>query len=241
MIIQSQIRNGEQNERAASVGRQVNVVTTKNMAFYLDGTIERLCRERLGDGHGKQYYSRDAVAFREGIADRVIEKIIRRRRDIEAKEKADQAEAARKAASAGISLATTMTIAGVSEREEAGNYDFLHGEGAWAKKLEREAEWERDWDKRQAERAKAEAEAEKLHAEWAAANPEEAAKEAAKDRARERARDRRAARSSNRYYYRETAEDHRKSSGEYHAGYEAGKNVSIEPQMDSGANRKIGR
>lgn len=214
------------------VGRKVNVIATKNMANYLNGTIERLCRERLGGEAAKQFFSRDAVAFREGIADRVIDKIQKRRNDIMDEENRKAAEAARQASRDGVNLGTALTLAGINEREKQANYDFLHGEGAWAKMKAAEAEWEAEWAERRRQQALAEAAAEKVYAAWAEAHPEEAKKEAAKERARQRAADQRSERGGGRRYrFRETTEDMRKSSGAYHAGWEAGANVSIDQQM----------
>src|SRR5690606_299559 len=63
------------------VGRTVNVVATKNMAEYIQGTIERLTRERL-HGEGKNFFTAWAIRFREGIADEVITKIYERRKQL---------------------------------------------------------------------------------------------------------------------------------------------------------------
>jgi hypothetical protein len=222
------------------VGRTVNVVGTKTMASYLSATIHRLSVAKFGTW--TNCLTRDGVAYREGIADRVIEKIAARREDVVAEEERRAAEDARRASRAGVSLATTLTVTGLKEKEEAGNYDHLHGEGAWARRKLEEAAWEAGREARRAERAKAAAEAEAEFARWATANPEEAMAEARKDRARERARDRRAERSpGRRYRFRQTAEEMRRDSGSYHAGYEKGEEVSIDPQVDSGSQRKIGR
>lgn len=214
------------------VGRTVNVIATRNMASYLNGTIERLCRERLGGDANKQFYSAWAVAYREGIADRVIDKIQERRNDIIEEEERKKAEAARNASREGVSTGTGLTIAGLDEREEQANYDFLHGEGEWAKKQARAAAWEKNWAERRLRQAEAEAAAERAYSEWAVAHPEEAAKEAEKERARERASEKRSQkRSSHRYRLRSTPEELRKDSSAYHAGWEAGATVSIDPQM----------
>lgn len=227
------------------VGRQVNVVMTKNMAFYLDQTIERLCREMLGSERSMQYYSRDAVAFREGIADRVIEKIRERRNEMLDKEEADRAEAARRASATGLSTSTAMTIASMAELEREANDDFLYGEGYTARRKAREAEWQAQWKERREQEAVARAAAEAAHAAWAAAHPEEAAKEAAKERARERARakadERKANRPGRRYRFRQTTEDMRRDSGAYHKGYAKGESVSIDPQVGDGTQRRIGQ
>lgn len=216
------------------VGRQVNVIGTRNMANYLEATINRMCIDRLGEeGDAKTFYSSWAMAYREGISDVVIDKILERRKDIKSQEEAKARKAAAAAERAGVSVATAMTIASIEDREEQANYDFLHGEGAWAKKLAAEEEWQKGWAKRREARAKAQAEAEAAYAAWAVANPEEAAKEAAKERAKQRAADKRAA--NRRYSYRdrqETAAERRRESGAYYSGRDAGRNVSIDQQTD---------
>lgn len=220
------------------VGRQVNVIATKNMASYLFGTIERLCRERAGTDatHVKSSWM---VAYREGVADRVSEKVARRRRDILDEEEEKRVEAERRASRSGVSLSRELTIAGLKDQEEAGNYDFIHGAGAWDKRKEREAQWSRDWDKRREERARAQAAVEQALAAWAAANPKEAAAQAAKERAKERRREKRSGQGGRRWRFRQTKEEMRRDSDGYHAGYEAGRDVSIDPQVDRD-RRRIG-
>lgn len=222
------------------VGRTVNVSATRGMALYLDHTIERLCREMLGGDAHKSFYSRDAVAFREGIADRVIEKIIDRRDEMVAREERDKAAAAKKAAEQGLSLATTLTVAGLTEAERDANMDFIHGEGHSARERQRNAEWEAGREERRQRQAAADAAAERAYSQWAQANPKEAAKEAAKERARER---RRATSNGDyrRYRYRQTEEDMRKDTGSYRAGYAKGEGVSIDPQVEPKDQRRIAR
>lgn len=215
------------------VGRVINVQQTKNMAGYLHQTIERLRREALGS----DTRSRDAMAFREGVSDAVIEKIIDRREKAILDEKREAAKAAERAAAAGTSMATAMTLGTVKQRESDANYDFLHGDGAAAKRRKRLA------DAEQAQ-AQAEAEEEKFWAEWATAHPEQAKKEAAEEAKRDRAREKRQARSGSgygRYRFRETAEEMRRDSGSYLRGVAAGKSVSIDPQAEAKTVRRIGR
>lgn len=220
------------------VGREVNVIATKNMASYLLGTIERLTIERLGGEAHKQRYSSWAVAFREGIADAVIEKIQQRRQDIKDKEELEKREAAKRAAAHGVSTSTALTLADVEAREEQANYDFLHGEGAWARKQAHLEELKKEMMERRRHQAEAQAAAEKEYAEWAAAHPEEAAAEAKKEAARQRARERAAERRVNRQrYFRMTKEDMRQNSDAYHHGLRTGDKVSIDPQVDEDKRR----
>ncbi len=223
------------------VGREVNVIGTKNMALYLVGTINRLCEEKFLTTNYFKLTSADAMGYREGIADRVIEKIVERRGDVIKKEAAARRKAELEAAAAGISLATAVTVTGVTESEKIANYDFIHGAGAWARRQSRIAEREANWEKERVAQAKAEKAAEAAYARWAAANPEEAAKEARKQAAKERAADRRRANYSyrGRYSFRETKEDLRRASPTYHDGFRKGDEVSIDPQVDKSQHRSL--
>jgi hypothetical protein len=224
------------------VGRVVNTTATKVMGEYIQGTIERLCRERFPSA--SQFFSREAVAYREGMADAVWYKLDAKRREMKAAEKKrhDKAEADRvRAARAGVSLATTLTIADVVKSEEAANYDFLYGEGAWARKEQRNAEYEKEDSERRAAQAAADKAAEEAYTQWAAANPEEAAKEAAKERAKEKAKERARERRGSSYRYRApTAREARQSSSYFAQGYDRGQDISIDQQMkDRGETRRL--
>lgn len=216
------------------VGRVVNTTATQNMAGYLLQTIERLCRERFTEN--SQFFMREAVAFREGMADNVIERLLERRRHLiseEQRKAADAEKAARKAARAGVSTATALTISSVIKSEHEANYDFLHGEGAYARR-------QADSLRRQKERAKADAEAEAAYAAWAAAHPEEARKEAAKERARQRKAEQREALGLGRGRYRgPTDAERRRSSGHYYQGYDKGAEIGLEQQAPAAAKGRL--
>lgn len=224
------------------VGRQVNAIATKNMGSYLESVINRLCIERMGGEQRTGFYSSWAVAFREGIADAVMQKVRQRRKGQQEAEQRKADEARERAERAGISVATALTITGVKEAEKIANYDFLNGAGAWARKKAKEEEREKRWAEERVAQAKAEREAEALHAAWAKANPEEAAKEAEKERRLARQRERK--RSYGGFRYRESQPskaDQRRESSAYWSGRDAGKNVSIDPQAESRSNnRRIG-
>lgn len=221
------------------VGRQVNCIATKNMGSYLEGVINRLCIERMGGEGRSGFYSSWAIAFREGIADSVMQKVRQRRRGQQEEEQRKADEARERAERAGISVATALTIAGVKEAEEIANYDFLHGAGAWAKKeAEREA-CEKRWAEIRAEEAREEAAAEAAYAAWAKANPEEAAKKAEKERIAARKREeRRSYGGGFRHSAGPSKAEQRKESSAYWSGRDAGKNVSIDPQTESRSNNK---
>lgn len=203
------------------VGRKVNVIAVKNMAGYLEQTIERLTREHVVSP--SNYFTRYATSFRSGVADEVIGKIYARRDKLLAEEQKKKREAEERANKAGMSGASTsreLTVADVKESEHAANYDFLYGEGAWAREL-----------KYRQDLAEAQRKAEEDYARWAAANPEEARKEEEERRKRRRRRP---------WNYGMGSEKDNTDWGGYTAGRDAGKGVGIDPQAGgAGEVRRI--
>jgi hypothetical protein len=201
------------------IGRVHNIAATKAMAGYLLGTIERLTRERLKEDGvtekiNTQMRSRWAVSFREGIAERIAEKLWDRRQQQiaderqKAREEAERAE--RRAGMADASTETALTLTDLRKNEEDANMDFVMGEG-WSarKRAERAAA---------AERARI---AREEYTRWAAAHPEEARKQEEEKRKEDRKR------ASRRY---SEPREKERDWGAYRAGYEVGDKVGIEQQ-----------
>lgn len=206
------------------IGKTVNIAGTKAMAGYLMETIERLTKEHT-EKVGEAMRSQWASSFRRGVAERVVEKLNQRRWDVLDAEEKRMEEAAKKAREAGCeNVETALTLAGVKEREDEGNYDFIHGKGAYAKRRAERAE-------RQQRQAEREAAAEAEYTAWAAANPELAAKQEA-DRIK------RARRRSNSYRgWGRSAPAFKGDWSAYSMGRAAGKDVGIDPQT-KGTNIK---
>jgi hypothetical protein len=203
------------------VGRTINVTSTKNMVSYLEQTIERLCRERLGGENNSQYFSGYAVSYRTGIAERVIEKIGDRRREMlqeEERKRMDAEKAAREAGAAGVSTSTAVTISSVVQSERDGNIDFLYGEGTSAR-----------WAADRAAQAAANKAAEEAYTTWAAANPEEAARKEAEEAAERRKAARRGPGSRGGSGGRKGGPS---DAGAYYEGRKAGESVGLDPQVD---------
>lgn len=207
------------------IGKVVNIAATKAMAGHLMQTIERLTKAQA-DKVAMPPRSSWAVSFRRGVAERVIEKLETKREQLLSAEEKRVADAVKKAREAGIAnIETALTLATVKDREDEGNYDFVHGKGAYAKRRADQLDWQR-------RRAEARAAAEAEYTQWAAAHPEEAAKQEAD---RIKAERRRANRRTSYRYSSGPA-----FQGDYTAysmGREAGKNVSVDPQVDN-AKRK---
>lgn len=223
------------------IGRTVNTIGSKVMAEYLQGTIERLCRERFPQNN--QFFMREAVAFREGMSDKIAARLWQRRSEVLEEQAAKKAEEAERTKGAGTAFA--LTLVDVKANEEAGNYDFLHGEGAWARRQARSEEWNKGYAERRAAEAKAEAEADAAYAQWAAENPEEAAKETAKEKARLKKEQEKAEKkwANRRERYRApTARERRQNSNYYDDGYRKGAEVSLDQQVGDRSNqRRIAR
>lgn len=207
------------------VGRVVNTRSTIGMAQYLEQVIERLCHERLGVRVQElnenrpetvrvyttqsQFFSSWAVSYREGIADRVVEKVEDRRRLAINKER-NAARTANAARASGQSLSTALSIVDVTKSEEAANYDFQFGDGSHAEMMATRA-------RRAALRA---AEQARL-AQLAKSNPEAYRKEAEERR-----------KAMRRGGWGRSPRERHVGAG-YGAGYEAGNKVGIDPQAAS--------
>lgn len=205
------------------VGRVVNVRSTKYMAEYLLQAVERAVNERW---HYSQRWAREAVAYREGIADTLINKLNARRRQMENEERERRKK---QMETSGVDTKQALTIADFKKQERDANMDTVMGEGWSARKAAERAE-----------DARKEREAEQAYTVWAAANPEEAAKEAAKQRAEDAKRSKRSTRRS---FGTMSEKDKRSGGSSYWQGREAGEKISIDTQVSdrpSTAPKRIG-
>jgi hypothetical protein len=213
------------------VGSKVNVMLSKQMAEYLQSTVERITRKEYCHGVAACYFTKDAHLFREGMIDRIVEKIHDKRREEEAERQRKKAEeAARSQHPAHATSNALVTIDDVAQREAAANYDFQYGEGAWAKRMAARAESE-------ARAAAARAEFEQ----WKRENPEEWL-EQERQREEQRRKDhdawlKKEARNSKRRtglgYYRQAKSKY--DSDAYWEGERRGRDVGLDRQVEGGA------
>lgn len=204
------------------IGRTVNIMSTKMMAEYLMGTLERLTRDYCVERFGKyQNRSADATAFREGATRRLIERIEHKRYIIlaEERERTRQEEQRATAARPG-GASTALTISSLTKSEYARNYDFLYGEGSYAKATARAEQWEREDEERRRE-----------HEKWMEAHPEEAARlraRAAKEAAKE----------ARRYLAQQEKqweeEERKRANPAYRAGMQRGADIGLDAQVSDG-------
>jgi hypothetical protein len=216
------------------LGSKVNVLSSQLMAQYLQDTVERLAREWVRDNRpGKSIFIKEAIAYREGITDRLVGRMWdlrhQRLREDEARRKADREANAER----GIFTENALVLADVISTEEDLNNDHINGYPPGTSAKERK--------EREARQAIAEKEAAKAMAEqeaWDLAHPEDAARRKAKERAEYDAR-------MNKYYEKlkkarprkPTPEEERRALGSFSEGYEKGDEVSLDRQIDEDKRR----
>lgn len=162
---EERVRGTKFKRRHMLIGRQVNVKMTVGMTNYLLATIERLTREVCAEKKIDNTVGSWAMSFREGMAHRITEKLWDRRQDMIAAEEKKMKEAYARAAAAGVSSSTELTISTLAQSESDANLDFIRGEEEGTTARER------------AEKAAQERRQEEEYTRWAAANPEEARKQ----------------------------------------------------------------
>jgi hypothetical protein len=126
------------------IGREANVVSAQQTFDYLNQTMERLAREYVG-GDPKMILSREAIGFKEGMADRLGKRLKQRHLDAlaEQKRQAAEANAAARHPSAAPGTALMIVLEDVQQAEKDANEDFRLGRepGTSARKrIENEAE-----------------------------------------------------------------------------------------------------
>lgn len=232
------------------IGRSHNIAATIGMAQYLLQAADRLCREfvtpdldRTAEdrivGLAGALRSRRATSFREGVLERVGEKLWARRQEQLTEERQRQQEDERRAREAGMasagSASTAVTISSLRQSERDANTDhYMEAQGCGPNWTARQAA-------ERAERAEKARQAEAEYTRWAAANPEEArAQEAEQEKERRKAEKRR--RSGGLGSRGGTSHEKERDWTAYRAGHEAGASVGIDPQMrQAEGQRRLGR
>lgn len=225
------------------VGRKVNVLSTINMARYLEQAIERLVDERVGMDSGRERWMRHNIVFREGAASTVTDKLYQRRQELldeEAQKQRDAEEAARQAGMAGASTSTALTLSSHTQAELDANNDFARG---WepGKTAQRRAEWQAE----QAARAERERLAREAHVQWCKDNPEEARaleEEAQREREEDEKREARNAKRRKGYSDRWTQADEKAYTERqyFRMGAEAAEKISIDQQAEHKKRPSLG-
>jgi hypothetical protein len=129
VLVQHSYRKGRQIPAGfALIGREVNVIATRELFDYLNATVERLAFDYVGRDN-RQRLSRTAVNFKIGCAERLRERLQSRHEaalETQAREARERNAAARHPAAApGTALAVVMKD--FAQAEEDLNADFMKG------------------------------------------------------------------------------------------------------------------
>jgi hypothetical protein len=218
------------------LGSHVNVVGTEVMAQYLEQTIERLARNWVHENRpGKSVFIKEAIAFREGVATRLCNRLWAARYEHEEAEREKaKAERERNAAN-GIFTENAIVIQDVVNTEEDLNTDYMNGwepGTAAAQRKVREAK-QAAFEREAAEEARRQAEWDELHPAEAAARKKAEAEQADADtKAYWGKQEKRRPRAK-------TAEEKRRELYSFREGYAKGAEVSLNRQVDEQAKRRL--
>lgn len=225
------------------VGSHANVVSTELMATYLQQTVERIAQQWAKDTGYKSVFVREAIAYREGMADRIAARLSDRRYKI--KEEARREQEARKEAERAKmpTTGTELTILDVISTEADFNNDYLNGY-----EMGTTARNRKDWEARSAASAAASRKRMEERDAAEAANPalkearlREEAKLMAQWKAEDAKRQARRNKTPPKPRYRAmTAEEQRRELGSYWRGQEAGSSVGLDTQVDTAKTKRIG-
>lgn len=207
-------RKDKPKKRHSILGRRSNVLTVQMLGEYLEDTMSRLTAD-MGSNSAK-------INWKNGCVDRLVERLTA---DFKSTEGVSGASAEDKA----------LVLKSLADREYQGNYDFKHGDGAWARKLAADEAYEK-------QQREEEEQAEKDWLEYLANETAEQA--AARRKLEERELRRRRSRSTGARDYRRWAAEDRKDAVRtgnefYKAGHEAGASVSLSRQVGSGQAKRL--
>lgn len=185
------------------IGRQHNAASAKVLAEYLEQAINRLVIEKFGNDP-RVYFSREANAYREGLADTLNYRLWLKRQD----HKREEREKAERARQPSDGRALIVTLEDVEREEQWANLDAAYGR-------------EPGYHKAQDLAFKARQEARR---QWEAENPEEAAAE------QKRVDEEYAAWQAKQPKRKPKAEKRRLQT--YYAGLEDGEQIGLDRQID---------
>lgn len=204
-------------KRHVILGKTANAKVAELMYEYLVDTVERSIPYT-----GSERLSRSANSWREGCAERLIERI---------KEKAERM----KQAAAGATeeeKSTALAVQDLHEKEYAANYDAQYGAGAYARNKAQEAKWQQQWADERKRR-------EEEHAAMLAGEtPKERAareKKESREAGKQAARD---AKYWDRFYAKQEREEARRDIAAYTRGHKKGGEINLDSQVNGGSENK---
>jgi hypothetical protein len=216
------------------LGSKVNVISTTIMAQYLQDAVERLARDWVKEHRpGKSIFIKEAIAYREGVASRLVTRMWNLRQQRIAEEEAKVKAERESNAAQGIYTENALVLSDVISTEEDLNNDHLFG---WP--MGTSAQKRKEREERQRVANNEAAELLRKQNEWDAAHPEEAAARKAKEKAdSDAAWERFKAKNRKQRDRKPTPEEERRKLGSYYQGYDDGDSISLDRQIDGDKRR----
>lgn len=215
------------------IGSHVNVISTKVMAEYLQATVERLAQKWANERHLRSVFVKEAIAYREGMSERLVNRLWELRWQRE-----KEAEKQQAAAPSDRGDGKALILMEVVHNEEDLNWDYIMGYEPGTTSRERRAN--------EAKRAAAKAAAEKMLADMLAAelaNPALREARLRKEAEAERERERQNAEWERKYKKQReralTTREKRRELGGFYAGHRDGADISLNKQIDENATRRL--
>ena len=212
--------SGELRERTRYVkrhillGKESNVLVVRLMGEYICDTIERMCGEQWPN---TERLSRQAISWRTGVADRLIDRI------------QEQAQKMREQSTTDANQNTTaLALVDIDSREYEANYDAAYGKGAYQKAKAREKAQDEAYQQRVAEEQRQRIEM--LQNE----TPEEKRKREDREEKLRIKADQQWQRNSERYRRQRQKESANIDWHAYNRGQAAGDRISLNPQIKEG-------
>lgn len=109
------------------LGSEVNVIATKILAEYLQGTVERLAKAYAKDMGYSSCFVREAIAYREGMANRLTQRLRDKRRQRIEEEARKAREDAVRTKHPGAAPGTSVALVDVVQSEQDLNSDYTYG------------------------------------------------------------------------------------------------------------------
>jgi hypothetical protein len=109
------------------LGSKVNVLSAELMAKYLQQVVEREGQSYANLRGYNSVFVRDAIAYREGMAKRLVERLEEAREERLREDERKKREAEAAARHPGAAPGTALVLADVIQNEDDLNEDYLHG------------------------------------------------------------------------------------------------------------------
>jgi hypothetical protein len=137
------------------LGSATNVLSMGLMAEYLQNAVERLAQQYAKE-HRLNVFCRDMIAYREGMAARLVERLEQLRKErLEEERRRAEEERAKQSHPGYAGSGTALVLADLIHTEEDYNNDFLYGyepgtHARWrAERAARDAVWKAEYDEKQ--------------------------------------------------------------------------------------------